>query len=279
CDPEPLEPPRHAGPARVGWDTTEAQPQSNVGGHGRVGEERLLEHRRHRPALCQRRRRGHDMAVNPHLASIRRLQESDDPQQRGLATAVGPDHREHLSRLDRELGHVEDEARCALESDAGERDDRRTRTACHAGRTWIDPRWMESCQCRSRWISRISYPGRGTSTSRSYSPCAGSPGSSSRIMSATVVPKSASATTRPDIKFMWCPGSGAPRSFRISRTYSGRMKKAIGASDDGRYAWVGEFTASIVRPRHRSWMRSGDALITVPCRMLRVRMSGATASD
>src|SRR5213080_2630881 len=26
--------------------------------------------------------------------------------------------------------------------------------------------------------------------------------------------------------------------LRISRTYSGRMKKAIGASDDGRYAWV-----------------------------------------
>src|SRR5262249_3836313 len=119
------------------------------------------------------------------------------------AAAVGPDHREHLSRLDRELGHVEDKARRAFESDAGERDDHRhTRTARHAGRTWIDPRWMESCQCRSRSISRISYTRRGTSTSRSYSPCAGSPGSSSRIMSATVVPKSASATTRPDIKFM-----------------------------------------------------------------------------
>src|SRR5207245_2313198 len=48
----------------------------------------------------------------------------------------------------------------------------------------------------------------------------------------------------------------------------GTDEEGNGASDDGRYAWVGEFTASIVRPRHRSWMRSGDALITVPCRML-----------
>ena len=45
--------------------------------------------------------------------------------------------------------------------------------SCHAGSTWIDPRWIESSQWRSRSISRISYTRWGTSISRSKSPCAG----------------------------------------------------------------------------------------------------------
>src|SRR5438093_1370130 len=82
-------------------------------------------------------------------------------------------------------------------------------------------------------MSRISYTRCGTSTSRSNPPWAGSPAASSRSRRIHTVPKSASPTMRPRIRFMWC-GSGAPRSFRTSRTYSGRMKKAIGLSGGGR---------------------------------------------
>src|SRR5260370_349739 len=38
---------------------------------------------------------------------------------------------------------------------------------------------------------------------------------------------------RPAMRFMWCWGSGAPRSLRMSRTYSGRMKNAMGLSGGG----------------------------------------------
>jgi len=78
---------------------------------------------------------------------------------------------------------------------------------------------------------------------------------------------------------MWCAGSGAPRSFRMSRTYSGRMKNARGLSGGGRYERVGEFTASSVWPRHLSWMRSGVAFTTAPWSTFRSPMIPATASE
>ena len=54
------------------------------------------------------------------------------------------------------------------------------------------------------------------------------------------MPKSDSPTMRPRIRFMWWAASGAPRSLRISLTYSGRMKKAMGLSGGGMYERVGE---------------------------------------
>src|SRR6266436_5059923 len=128
-------------------------------------------------------------------------------------------------------------------------------------------------------MSRISYTRCGTSTSRSKSPCAGAPGVSRRRRSDHTVPKSASPTIRPRIRFMWCATSGAPRSLRISRTYSGRMKKAMGFSGGGKYERVGEFTASSVWPRQAIWMRSGIAFTTVPRSTLESPMMRATDSD
>ena len=93
------------------------------------------------------------------------------------------------------------------------------------------------------------------------------------------MPKSDSPTMRPRIRFMWWAASGEPRSLRISRTYSGRMKKAMGLSGGGRYERVGEFTASSMSPRQEIWMRSGIAFTTVPCSTLRSPMIRATASD
>src|SRR6185369_1056867 len=116
-------------------------------------------------------------------------------QQRGLAAAVGTDHGEDLARVHVERRHLQREAAGVAEADVAQRDD-----AGHAGSTWIDPRWIENSQRRSRSISRISYTRWGTSTSRSYVPCAGAPGSSRRMRRVHVVPKSSSATISPRMR-------------------------------------------------------------------------------
>ena len=83
----------------------------------------------------------------------------------------------------------------------------------------------------------------------------------------------------PCMTFMWCAGSARPRSLRMSRTYSGRTKNAIGESGGGRYARAGEFTASSAWPLQMSWMRSGVALTTVPRSTFGMLMMRATVSE
>ena len=78
---------------------------------------------------------------------------------------------------------------------------------------------------------------------------------------------------------MWWAGSGPSRSFRMSRTCSGRTTKATGAPGGARNGAVGELTASTVCPRQAISTRSGAALTTVPCTTLRSPMSRATVGE
>ena len=92
--------------------------------------------------------------MNPvvELAGIRRLEKTQDAEQRGLSRAIRADHGQHLAGHHGEMRHVEDGAAVVGHSDAGQLDD-----GGHAdGRTWMEPRCMESSQRRSRPISRIS---------------------------------------------------------------------------------------------------------------------------
>src|SRR5213078_3291126 len=275
-DAEPLEPAADPRRAEVGAHTTEGETQRDVLGDRHVGEQRLLEHHRHPPPLGECVSRVHHAPAEAHPPRGRPLEEPGHAQKRGLAAAVRPDHREHLALGDRERADVEHVGPAVAHAHARERQDGGRH---QAGSTWIEPRWIESCHRRSRSISRISYTRCGTSTSRSKAPCAGSPGASRRSRRVHTVPKSASLTSRPDRRFIWCCGSGAPRSLRMSRTYSGRMKNAIGLMGGGRKERVGEFTASSVWPRQLIWMRSGVALTTVPRSTFLRLMMRATVSD
>src|SRR6267142_1075883 len=148
---EALQPVAHARAGRLAADAAEAETEGHVGGHARVGEQRILEHRGHAPPLGEAVTSVHDAPGDADLARLRPLQQSQHAQQRGLAAAVRPDHREHLGGPDLQRRHVEREATRVAEADVAQRDERR-----HAGRTWIEPRWIENSQRRSRSISRIS---------------------------------------------------------------------------------------------------------------------------
>ena len=152
-DPEMVEPPRDARPAHRRGDAAEAEPEGDVLLHGRVSEERLLEDRGHAPPGLEAPPGRDGGTPDPDRARGGRLEEAEDAEQRRLARAVRPDDREDLPVLELEGGDVEDERAGVTDGDVRQRDDGHG----HAeGRTWMEPRWMEICQERSRGISRIS---------------------------------------------------------------------------------------------------------------------------
>ena len=146
-----LQPPR--GPARrdLAMDATEAEAEGDIAGDRRIGQPRLLEHRGHAAALGQRLAGVDRAAAHEDLAGLGPLEQAEHAQQRRLAAAVGADDGQHLGRTHVERLDLQREAGRIAEANAAEREQRR-----HAGSTWIEPRWMENSQRRSRSISRIS---------------------------------------------------------------------------------------------------------------------------
>src|SRR5207237_7129715 len=102
---------------------------------------RLLEDHRH-PAPHLEAVAGVDGPPLPaDLAGGRPLEKRHDAQERGLAAAVRPDDGEDLATPHRERLDVEDRGAAVGDPDVIERE-----RVGHAGSTWIDPRWIESCQ-------------------------------------------------------------------------------------------------------------------------------------
>ena len=152
-DVEPLEPSLDARAVRLVAETAEPQSERDVVRDGHVGQERALEDRRHPPPLGQRVSRVHRTVVEPHGTPGGTLEQPGDPQERRLAAAIRADHGQDLAAGKAERGHVEHGGAAVGHLYARQLDDRRRR---HVGRTWIEPRWIENSQCRSRSISRIS---------------------------------------------------------------------------------------------------------------------------
>ena len=181
-----------------------------------------------RPARRARRPAGRGSARCPR---VRALQQSEHAQQRGLAAAVGADDASSSPAATSSAGTSSTKprgdapgARRAAASDARSRRQ-------HVDRAAVDRELpapvaldLEDLVDQVRHLDLVD---------RSR-PEPAAPGASSRMRSVQVVPKSSSATTTPRMRFMWCAASAGPRSLRMSRTYSGRMKNAIGASGGGR---------------------------------------------
>ena len=127
-------------------DAAEAQAHGDIVEDGRVGEERLLEDARHAPPHRQRRLGGDRRALEAHGPGGGRLESADHAEEARLARAVRPDHGQHLAVRHGEIRHVEDGAAVVDDADARELDDEGHRACGAAGRTWMEPRCMESCQ-------------------------------------------------------------------------------------------------------------------------------------
>ena len=128
------------------------RPRRHVVPDGGVGEERLLEDAGHAPPHREALGRAHGLALEADAARGGRLEEAHHPEQGGLAGAVGPDDREGLARGHRQLGNLEERSPGAVDPDSRQLEDPRHA----AGRTWIEPRCIETAQRRSRAISSIS---------------------------------------------------------------------------------------------------------------------------
>ena len=87
-------------PPGDGW------PEAHVAGHVTVGEQLVvLEDQTELPPM--RRHLGDVLSVPQHAAAVGRVEPGDDPQQRALARAAGPEEGDDLARPDREVGAVE----------------------------------------------------------------------------------------------------------------------------------------------------------------------------
>ena len=151
-DAEPLEPAADARAPLVS-SAAELQPQRDVLGDGHVGEQRMLEHHRHASPLRQGMRRIDRPAAESNDAPGRALEQAGDAKQRRLAAAVRTDDRQNLALVDAEGRHIEHGRAAVGHLHVVQLDDGGLR---HVGRTWIEPRWIENSQRRSRSISRIS---------------------------------------------------------------------------------------------------------------------------
>src|SRR5207237_1280010 len=186
---EALEPARRPRRRLGGRHAAEAQAEARVVADAGVGEQRFLEHGGYPPALGERLARVHSLAAEEHPPLVGALEQPEDAQQRRLAAAVGPDHAQDLTRDHVERGNVERIAAGVAAPDVAQGQDGGSGRRAREGSTWIEPRWIENCQRRSRSISRISYTRWSTSSTRWWSRCAGAPGASSRMRRLHVVPK------------------------------------------------------------------------------------------
>jgi hypothetical protein len=148
---EALEPRRHARRGDGGGDAAKAQAEPDVVSRRGVRQQRLLEHSGYPAPLGQRVASIHWPVVEPYGAGLRALQQPEHAQQRGLTTAVGAHERQQLAGRHVQRGDVQHEARRMHAAHVAQGEHR-----AHAGSTWIEPRWIENSQRRSRSISRIS---------------------------------------------------------------------------------------------------------------------------
>ena len=222
---EPLEPRAPRAARRAGGDAAKAQAEPDVVGDGHVGQQRLLEHRRHPAPLGQRVAR---VDGRPWKRTVPASGRSSSPSTRSsvdLPLPFGPDDRQQLARPPRRAPA----RRARSPPTMTRRTSRRTSTALTSaarGSSRGGSRTPSAGRARSRGSRRRAAAPRPRGRSR---PAPAGPARRAGSASVQVVPKSASATTTPVIRFMWWVAIGGPRSLRISRTYSGRMKNAIGA--------------------------------------------------
>jgi hypothetical protein len=152
-DAEAFQPARDPSAAGGRGHAAKPQAEGDVVGDRRVGEQRLLEHGGHPAALAEGVAPVDRAPPHEHLPRIGTLEQPEHAQQRRFAGAVRADDGEHLTGEDVEGADVERIPVAIATADVtqGEHGARR-----HAGSTWIEPRWIENCQRRSRSISRIS---------------------------------------------------------------------------------------------------------------------------
>src|SRR3989442_387897 len=112
---------------------------------GNAGEHGWLKPQAQPPPRGERVGRIPGAPAAAHAARGRSLEEPRHAQERGLAAPVRSDHREHLARGDLQRRDVEHVGPAVADAHVRERQDGGRH---QAGNTWIEPRWIESCQWR-----------------------------------------------------------------------------------------------------------------------------------